>query len=181
MMAPKGAGGACQSSGAHGDLWSCFRKERRGRPSVSRGRGPNCGHSARQVCRKLEYRSRSRTLFITYPGADLSPDSMLVTTRLKADMHLLHLSAQRHGIWLAALLLLPAQQALSLSDQMPKDVDYTVLPLLGPLLTVRIVELALSMQHPKMMEISDREDSVPPALTIRQYHMSNMAMARCGK
>lgn len=46
-------------------------------------------------------------------------------------------STQRFGIWLAAILLLPAQQAFSLSDQILKDVDYPVLPLLNPMLTVR--------------------------------------------
>lgn len=64
-------------------------------------------------------------------------------------MYLIQFSAQRHGRWLAALLLLPAQQALSLSDQIPKDVDYPVLPLLGPLLTVRIIDLASCKEHPK--------------------------------
>lgn len=55
-------------------------------------------------------------------------------------MVLIQISKHRHGRWLAALLLLlvlPARQALSLPDQFLKDVDYPVLPLFGPLLTVR--------------------------------------------
>jgi hypothetical protein len=51
-------------------------------------------------------------------------------------MSLVQISTQRCGRWLAALLLLPAQQAFSLSDQMLKEVDYPVLPLFGPMLTV---------------------------------------------
>jgi len=54
----------------------------------------------------------------------------------QADMPLIQISTQLCGRWLAALLLLPAQQAFSLSDQMLKDVDYPVLPLFGPMLTV---------------------------------------------
>lgn len=58
-------------------------------------------------------------------------------------MYLLQSSAQRCGRWLAALMLLPAQGAYSLSEQILKDVDYPVLPLSSPLLTVRIIEARL--------------------------------------
>lgn len=70
----------------------------------------------------------------------MSPDSLLATIRLEADMLLLHSSAKRCGRLLAALLLLFAQGAYSLSDQILKDVDYHVFPPFGPLLTVRIIE-----------------------------------------
>lgn len=70
-------------------------------------------------------------------------------------MYLFQFSTQRHGRWLAALLLLPVQQASSLSDQVFKDADYPVLPLFGPLLTVRIFELACIHATPQMTEVSD--------------------------
>lgn len=67
------------------------------------------------------------------------------------------ISTQRLGIWLAALLLLPAQQALSLSDQILKDTDYPVLPLLGPLLTVRSLVAHHNPQRPKVIDVTDRD------------------------
>ena len=68
-------------------------------------------------------------------------------------MVLTQISTHRYGRWLAALLLLlplPARHALSLSDGTLKDVDYPVLPLSGPLLTVRSsIEACCHPQTPK--------------------------------
>lgn len=55
-------------------------------------------------------------------------------------MAVIQSSTRRRGRWLAALLLLPVQHVSSLSDQILKDVDYPVLPLFGPLLTVCTTE-----------------------------------------
>ena len=66
---------------------------------------------------------------------------------------MVQISTQRYGAWLAALILLPAQQqALALSDQILKDVDYPVFPLFGPLLTVRSIEAHHHPSFPQMME-----------------------------
>lgn len=55
-------------------------------------------------------------------------------------MFLFQSSARRRGRLLAPLLLLFAQGAYSLSEQILQDVDYAVLPPFGPLLTVRVIE-----------------------------------------
>lgn len=77
-----------------------------------------------------------RSLFSTPRLATKSSPTFWSHLRPQADMSLVQISTQRCGRWLAALLLLPAQQAFSLSDQMLKEVDYPVLPLFGPMLTV---------------------------------------------
>lgn len=68
----------------------------------------------------------------------------------QAGMALVHISAQRCGAWLAALLLLQAQQTFSLSHQILKDVDYPILPMFSQTLTVRTTEARRWSPVPKV-------------------------------
>lgn len=122
--------------------------------ACSQTRGPPQPRPRRRQLGDLEQRF---TLLSPPLHLDLSTGSLLVTIRPQADMILVHISTRRLGTWLAALLLLPAQQALSLSDHILKDVDYPVLPLLSPFLTVRSFVARHYPQRPRLIDVTDRD------------------------
>lgn len=147
MMPRKGLVARVKVQGLAADLQGC------GHVSEKSVGDPSYGHSASNLPTggKLDQRPRSHTLSSSPTLGQICLQTHCWSSRpdLQAEMYLIQFSAQRHGRWLAALLLLPAQRALSLSDQISKDVDYPVLPLLGPLLTVRIIHLASCTEHAK--------------------------------
>lgn len=69
---------------------------------------------------------------------------------LQVGMALAQISAQRYGIWLAALLLLQAQQTFSISHQIFNDVDCPILSIFDQTLIVRTVEARRCSSVPKV-------------------------------